>query len=762
MYSRRRAFIAACSVVSTLVMVTKAQAQEPQPAQGTSQPPAAAVPLPPLTVEASKEKKASSKKKAAKATSPAKSESKSADSKSTSNGETATGPVKGYVASQSATGTKTDTPLIETPQSVSVVTADQIKAQGAQGVAEALRYTSGVTSDYYGPSSMARDGFARSRGFFLDEYLDGLRLGHVSASTSYSWIEPYQLERIEVLKGPSSILYGQASPGGVLNMVSKRPQEKPFNEIQLQTGSFDRLQGAIDTTGALDQQGKLLYRFTGLIRDADTQVDHSENQRIALAPSLTWKPSADTSLTLLGKYQHDPNMLAFQFMPAAGTVLANPNGKISTKTFTGQPAFDDSELTQQQLGYVFEHRFDQVWKVRQNFRYIHSDEIDKYVFGIGLQADQRTLNRFAFLYDADFDMYTVDSQAEARFATGALQHTMLFGIDYRNSDEDFSRGTGLAPTLDIFDPDYGVTVTSPILSTHVDQTQRQVGLYAQEQLKLDRWVFLIGGRQDWAEGETDTTNLLTSANTKAEQKDDAFTWRTGAVYLFDNGLAPYASYSESFQPTNGTGFNGTLFDPTTGQQYELGVKYQPKGFNSFVTLSAFDLTQQNVLTTDPDPTHLCGSLRCSVQTGEVRSRGFEVEGKASLTEGLSVTAAYSYLDSEVTKSNSTDLGKVPTRTPAHQASIWGDYTVQSGAFAGIGIGAGVRFVGSSYGDAINTLKVPDYSLVDAALHYDFDSYRLQVNAANLFDEEYVASCTGYTSCYFGYRRNVTATLTYRW
>jgi iron complex outermembrane receptor protein len=682
-------------------------------------------------------------------------------------GQSAWGPIDGFVATNSPTGTKTDTPIIETPQSISVVTRDQMTAQGAQTVQEALRYAPGVFADYYGPQSFARDGFVRSRGFFLDEYLDGLKVGQVSQSNSFSWIDPYLIERIEVLKGPSAILYGQVAPGGIVNLISKRPTAVPFREIQFQTGSWDRAQGAFDVGGPIDAAGHFLYRVTGLMRDADTQVDLTKDQRAAIAPALTWRPTADTSLTILAKYQYDPHMMGWQFMPAQGTVPANgsirsnPNGWISLSTFTGEPTFDNSSLEQTQIGYLFEHRFDDVWTVRQNARYMHSDERDQYVFAVGLVAPAlRKVNRFAFLYDANFDRFVTDNQIQAKFNTGALAHTWLVGLDYQFTRLDFNRGTGTAPQLDIFTPAYGQSVATPTITERTLQQQRQLGVYLQDQIKLGNWVLLAGGRHDRAESGT----LSRVTGLSIQQLDHAYSGRAGLVYVAENGLAPYASYSTSFEPVAGTFFDGvTPFKPTTAEQYEGGVKYQPPGVNAFITVSVFDLTQQNVPT--PDPAH----PGFSVQTGAIRSRGAEFEAKASPRDGLNLVAAYGYVDAKVTQSTGPDLGKVPTRTPANLASLWADYTIQGGAFAGLGFGSGVRYLGWSWGDNINSFQTPAVTLMDAAIYLDLEKlnrdlkgWHVAINAYNLFDKEYIASCTVATSCYFGSRRTVYATTRYRW
>lgn len=672
--------------------------------------------------------------------------------------ETAWGPVTGFVAHRSAAGTKTDTPIIETPQSISVITRDQMEAQGVQGIGSALRYTAGVASDTRGP--VGRHDVIYSRGFggFSVEYQDGMRL--LAGNYAIAQLDPYNLERIEVLRGPASVLYGQNNPGGIVNLVSKRPTAEPYHEIQLQTGSFNRKQGAFDLSGPVDGEGRLLYRLTGLARDSNTQVDYTEEQRVSIAPALTWRPDGDTSLTILGRYQREPEGGYFGFVPAQGTFLPNPNGKISSSFYDGDPSFEDFDRKVAAIGYLFEHRLDDVFTLRQNTRYMRIETDWARVASRGLQANLRTLNRQAVTDEESLNAFTLDNQAQAKFSTGALGHTFLFGVDFQRSSSDIILGAGAAPTLDILNPIYNRTIARPPIIQSTDQTQNQIGLYAQDQIQFGQWRLLLGGRHDWA--DSDTQNRLTA--TETTKSDHAFTGRAGLVYLFDNGLAPYVSYAESFEPTSGSDFSGAPFKPTTGRQYEAGIKYQPTGFDSFITVAAFELTQQNVLTTDPD------HVNFSIQTGEVQARGVEVEGKMSLAAGLSVTAAYTFLDAEVTKSNTANLGKRPISIPEHTASLWADYTFQRGPWTGAGVGAGVRYVGPTYGNATNTVEVPDYTLFDAGFRYDLErlsndlkGVRFSVNAANLFDHEHVASCSNApTLCYYGLRRTVYATLSYRW
>lgn len=695
-------------------------------------------------------------------------------------GETAWGPVQGIVATRSATGTKTDTPLIETPQSISVVTRDQVAKQGAQTVNEALRYTPGINTETRGSSG--RYDLPTLRGFGGDgmgggyRYLDGLRVFN-TAYYGTPQFDPYNLERIEVIRGPASVLYGQSSPGGILSFVSKRPTAETIREVQVQTGSYGRLQGAFDLGGAVDPEGKFLYRLAGVARDTGAQIDHVKEQRVSISPALTWRPTADTTLTVLANYQRDPNYGWHGWVPAQGTFLPNPLGKISRRFYDGDPNFNTYDRTQASAGYLFEHKFSDAVIVRQNLRYMHVDVDNNEVYSTGFPSvndvptNYRSINRATYRANERIDALTLDNQVETRFETGPFQHTLLAGLDYQYLDTNVKIGYGTAPPIDAFNPVYGVPIALPALTQDIDQKRAQTGLYLQDQIKLDRWVISLGGRYDWVDSTNATSNPTTTTPAViAKQNDRAFTGRAGLIYLFDNGVAPYASYSTSFEPLVGVDIAGDAFRPTKGEQYEAGLKYQPPGWNTLLTFAAFDLTQQNVRTSVPETP---GQYR---QLGEVRSRGFEIEAKSNPLVGLNMIASFTYQDVEITKDmpatvgGISNQGKVPYLVPTYLASIWADYTVQRGAFAGFGFGAGVRHTAATWADSQNTVPVPPYTLVDAGVSYDFGKLRpdlkgmlLSVNVKNLFDTEYVSGCAGrIRSCYWGNGRTFLATMTYRW
>ncbi|MEH2556293.1 iron complex outermembrane receptor protein [Bradyrhizobium algeriense] len=669
----------------------------------------------------------------------------------------------GVVATQSSAGTKTNTPLIETPQSISVITRTQLESQAVRNVSQALNYTSGVFGEPRGQVNGYFE-FPYIRGFspagFL--YLNGLQLLGASAGLQ---IEPYGLQRIEVVKGPSSILYGSGPPSGIVNLVSKMPTAKQFGEIQLSGGDFDRKQVAFDIGGPADPQGQFLYRLTGLVRDAQTQVDFTRDDRYFIAPAVTWRPNENTSFTVLAQAQK-ANSGFFNFLPAQGTFLPNVNGRISTSLYGGDPNFNRSTIESAAVGYQFEHRFSDVVTVRQNYRHAWLDvNADNIFTGAFLPNQQRIVTRTAFSNRDRYDADTLDNQVQLNFNTFDLRHTVLAGYDFQNSVQDKKTGTGVAPSLDLFNPTYYVPITAPAFTVNTTQDFQQNGVYLQDQIKFGRFVTQLGIRNDRA--NTDTLNNFT--NKTASQTDEATTKRAGLLYLFDSGVAPYGSYSESFQPQPGTDFFGAAFKPTTGKQWEAGVKYQPTFFNGLFTAAVFEITRQNVTTPDTAPGH----QGRSVQLGEVVSRGLELESRVSLTNELDILAAYTYLDAKVTKSTNLlgDLGKRPVGIPTNAASLWADYTFRSGALNGFGVAGGVRYTGSTAANADNSIEVPSYTLYDAAIHYELayldprlKGFKLAVNATNLFDRVYTASCLSTTNnqCFYGLRRTVLGSLTYRW
>tara|TARA_B100002049_G_scaffold25548_1_gene16954 strand:+ start:1669 stop:3909 length:2241 start_codon:yes stop_codon:yes gene_type:complete len=674
-------------------------------------------------------------------------------------------PVDGYNVKRERSATKTDTPLSKTAQTVSVITNDQIQDRQADSLANVLEYGSaGVSGSPFGFEP--RYTFLRIRGFDVSDnalYRDGLKLiappvvGGSGTAVTYNY-EPYGAERIVVPKGPASTLYGQAAPGGLVNYVSKRPTFEKRGEVGVEYGSHDHVQGEFDVSGPVGDSDKVAYRLVGLARDADTAIDYVQNDRVYIAPSMTWAPTDATELTLLASYQKDETKSS-QAYPARGTLVDSDNGEIPRSRFTGEPGLDRYDRTTYMLGYEFEHAFDDHLTFRQNARYTDIQVDDISVYASDFDGD-RTVSRSNYNNLGELDSLVVDNQFQIDFDSGErLEHVVIAGIDYQHANLKSFQSFQAASPLDIYDPQYGTEPDIEAAGAFADQTgtQNQIGFYLQDEVTFDeRWVATLGGRYDRA--SRSTNDNLTGTTTT--QDDNEFTWRGSLLYAADNGLSPYFAYSEGFLPSLGSDANGNAYEPETSTQYEVGVKYMPENASYGVTVALFDLTRENYLTTNPN--------FVTEQVGEAQSQGVEVEAVASLTEGLDVTASYAYVDAEITQSASGNEGNRPQLSPEHQASVWADYTIQKGALADLGFGAGVRYKDSIFGDNANSSEVPDVTLFDAAVHYDWNSYEFAVNARNLFDKKYVgASYARGTDdppffATYGESRSIIGSVKYRW
>ncbi|WP_417792433.1 TonB-dependent siderophore receptor [Stutzerimonas xanthomarina] len=684
----------------------------------------------------------------------------------------ALGAMEGYNATHSSVATKTSMPLAETSQTVSVVTRQQIEDQGSRSIAQAVRYTPGLMSSPYGATT--RYDYVAMRGITdgaVDNlYLDGQKLLGDSGTYSSLQVDPYFIERIDILKGPSSVLYGRSLPGGLVAMTSKKPQYETRRQIRLSYGSEDNKQAAFDFTGPLDDE-RIAYRLVGVAKDADNQVDGIEEQRYAVMPSLSIDFSDDTRLTLQAMLQRDPESGYHGGLPADGTVASHNGQRISRSFFEGDEDYEQFERDQQMVGYQLEHRFNDTVSARQNFQYLDSTVESGQVYQYGY-ATQDELVRYYTGADEVLHAWTLDNQLQFLFDTGALSHTLVTGLDYqrRKAKVDYSAATGVGTT----NPYSGAANPSSLAFYHQYDELReleQTGLYVQDLISLGKWRFSLGARQDWVDVSFEQTESM-YGDQADQSKLEQFTGRVGVLYAFDNGLSPYASYSESFNPNatgaynydSGTGaYDITLLDPTEGEQYELGLKYQPLGTDDLYTISYFDLKQSNLANKDSNESFYRA-------VGELTSKGVEVEARLRPHDNLNVIASYTYMDVEYSKdftgaAGVNNRGNTPNAVARNMASLWTDYRFEQGSLAGLQVGGGVRYFGKSWADAENTLRIPSYTLYDAMLGYDLsrvglDGLSAQLNLNNLTDEKYVAACNSLNQCYYGEARNVMATLTY--
>ena len=673
-----------------------------------------------------------------------------------------TAPVKGMVATKTLSATKTSAELVKTPQSVSVVTRDQMDALDATSVSQALRYTAGAFTEYRGSSNRNDEVFVR--GFsYVPKFLDGLSFG-ATASSQTGTVDPWLLERVELVRGPASVLFGQVNPGGLISMTSKRPTSEPIHKVQFSTGNRDLAEGAFDFGGPLSDDGRVLYRLNGIARTQHNQVEDYKDSRVAIAPAITWYPNDQTRFTLLTSYQKDPDAGYRNFLPAYGTVTS-ANGKYIPLDFNvSDPDYDQSWREQTMVGYEFEHQFNDMMTFRQNARYASIKQKYRYLVYFNSKPESTLLSRRAQHEERTTNEFGIDNQLEAQFATAQMNHTLLGGLDYKSSNDKqlLMRGSGSQYDMDWTHPVYGVNVDESTFSpaSHEQQNLDQMGLYLQDQMSWNNWELLLSGRYDWT--EVRTTDYINSE--KTQQNDNKFTWRTGLLYAFDFGLSPYISYSTSYEPNLQTNRapGSAPFKPTTGKQTEVGVKYQPVD-NTLMSLALYDLKQSNVSTYN-------STLGWFENAGEVRSKGVEAEIHSSLWDSVNLIGSYTYTDAETVNTTVAGTeGKTPARIPAHMASAFASYTFPGGPLKSLTPGVGVRYIGTSYGDAKNTFKVPAVDLYDAMVSYELGELNsslkgaaVQFNVNNIADTKYVASCASDTACFYGVGRTVTATVSYSW
>ncbi|KYP90677.1 ferrichrysobactin receptor [bacteria symbiont BFo1 of Frankliniella occidentalis] len=676
--------------------------------------------------------------------------------------ESVTAPTKGIVAKESASGTKTATPLRKTPQTISVVTREQMNDQQPASVADALGYSSGVVTNYRGNSN--RNDEVISRGFrYAPKLLDGLHYGLSSENGGAGQLDPWLLERVEMVHGPAGVLYGQVSPGGLLMMTSKRPTAESIHEVKLSTGNRHYGEAAFDFGGKLNDDNTLFYRLNGIANTKSEFVKNSKQQRMAIAGAITWLPNEDTSFTLLTSYQNDPKAGSRNFLPRSGTLYATPEGfTVPYDLNVSDSDFAKSKREQTSIGYSLDHSFNEAVSFTQNLRYSHRNEDYKYLV-YGYDYSDHVMTRMPQHEETQTNEFNVDNQLKGLFETGDVSHTVLGGLDYRYSHIDLklSRAYGTQYNLDWTNPGrIDIDENDLALATSTLKTLNQYGVYLQDQMAWNNWNLVLSGREDWSQVRTQDR----LANTDVTYNDSAFTGRAGLLYAFDNGVSPYISYSTSFEPVLAQPAPGSdPLKPTTGAQTEVGVKFQPVGSNTMMTVSWFDINQKNVLSS-------IDGTRYYNQIGKVNSQGIETEIHAQPTPEIKLIAAYTYTDATTKESDTAaEVGHSPAAIPRHAASAWGSYSFLDGALDGLTVGTGVRYVGKAGGDNTGEYYVPHYTLYDAMVKYELGQAvpalkgtSLQFNVQNLTDEHYVASCSNAYACFYGSGRTFVASVDYRW
>lgn len=667
------------------------------------------------------------------------------------------------------TATKTTLAPQETPQGISVLEGEQLEQRGVTSLGQAVRYAPGVVTETKGGSVTLLDNFY-IRGFESNQsYYDGMLVQYLKGWNLQPQIDPIAMQQVEIFKGPTSVLYGAMPPGGMVNVIAKKPQSERHTELSVSGGSRNLKQVTLDTTGPIGD-GDVRYRLLAKSRKQDGQVDGTEEERYVLAPSLDWQITDDTLLNLNLYYQKDPDMGMNSALPASGTVTGNPYGSTSPSTSAGDVNWSKFEREFVMLGYKIQHDFNQQWSVLQSLRYTDASLYQENTYHGAGQFDEVSGNLQRNIYSTDEDSrgIVVDNQLSGQLNWGSVEHNLLVGVDYQrlkgNSDyKTFDSNNSGFDSFNLYAPNNNLldrgSVTQAGLFAY-DISVKQLGVYFQDQLRWNRWVLIGGGRFDHYTSSSEVSGYSTDAD------DNEFTYRVGALYEFDSGLAPFASFATSFSPVAGVDSQfGQPFKPETGEQVEVGVKYQSADMSKQGSISLYHILKSDVVVTDPSS----ADYQDDIQVGEVRSQGIEVEGRWWVTPGWDIAASYTYSDVEVTKDSANGLqGTTPIYVPEHSATLWSTYQIDQGALDGSRVSAGARYVGSMMMDATNTQgKVPDYTIVDLSLGYDLGkvSERLQgvsadVIASNLFDEESY-TCYDNMNCWYGAERTIEVKLGYQ-
>lgn len=636
-----------------------------------------------------------------------------------------------YLVPNATAGTRTDTPILDTPQSVQVVPRQVLEDQQIVRVDEALRNVSGVSG------RLAGFGFGENlviRGFTANGFDSGpiVRNGF-RVTNLLGTQETANLERIEVLKGPSSVLYGQTEPGGIVNLVAKQPLSEPFYEMKFQVGSFGFIRPSVDLTGPLTEDASLRYRLNVAYQREDGFRDfETETRRFFIAPVLSWDISDRTTLTLLLEYvdeesPYDPGIPALGeglFDVPRERIMTHPNSFVSNRSLT--------------LGYDFKHQLDEDWTLNHGFRYVSQDYAIGTFLPLSVDETAGTVFRLPATREYYSSDYSVQANIAGKFATGTVDHSLLFGVDlnFNRFDDrftkiDFSSGG----SLDLFNPVYGAFPGSDFSNAtpfpEFDVEYDRVGVFLQDQINFSDNFILVGSlRYD----SVDFRNVFNDTS----RSDSAWSPRLGIIYKPVDNLSLYANYSQSFRPNFGTDVNGDSFEPQKATGYEVGMKAELLDGSLQATLAYFDITKQNVLTADPNNQFF------SIATGEQRSQGVELDIAGEILPGWKIVANYAYIDARVTKDNTIPEGNRLFNSPYHSAGLWTTYEIQTGDLQGLGFGVGFNYVGDRAGDLDNSFKVDDYFLANAALFYKRENWRLGLNFNNLLNTKYILNANSRT------------------
>ncbi len=640
---------------------------------------------------------------------------------------------KDYAVTHASTATKTDTPIMETPVSIQVVSRAVMDDQQAIRLQDTIKNVSGVQRDFTygnGYESFTIRGFSSASNF----YRNGIRMITQSSETAH-------LNQIDILKGPAAMLFGRVEPGGLVNVVTKKPLEQAYYSLQQQFGSYDFYRTTVDATGPVTDDKSLLYRFNLAYLDTNSFRDVVFDDRIFLAPSLTWKLSDATEMNLNFEYKNE-DLVDDAGIPAIG----NRPASIPLNSFLGEP-WEHYQVETKLVDFNWSHKFNKHWKIQNGF--VWNDltyNWREHYFG-SLQADNRTLDRAPWVVDTDRGSHTVYANLTGDFDTLGLHHNVLLGGDYFSGQIDKAQGVDWSPgsSIDVFNPVYGTadlgaldTMRKNAPNFFYTNNEEWYGAYFQDQIKFrdDKFHILGGGRYDWAEASSSysTEAFASPENTKS----DHFSPRVGLLYHPWSWLSLYGNFTESLGSNNGgRSRTGQPFNPQLATQYEAGVKTELFDGRITSSIAYYHLTKQNVLTPDPMNSNF------NVALGEARSQGIEADLKGQISDAVSLIGTYAYTDARITKSNANDVGNRLYNVPEHSGSVWGKYDFVNTPLKGLSFGTGVYLASQREGDNANSFQLPGYARLDAMAAYSMKvmgtKLTTQLNVNNLLDKRYIAS-----------------------
>jgi iron complex outermembrane receptor protein len=649
-----------------------------------------------------------------------------------------------YYIPNASTATRTDTPIQEIPTAIQVIPQAVLEDQAVVEVRDALQNVGGVTSDgnYGGTGS----GSFVIRGFSQETlFRNGFRV-----SDFYSVPEIANIEQIEVLRGPASVLFGQVQPGGIVNIVTEQPLPFPAYAIDLAAGQFSFYRSEIDISGPLTNDENLLYRLNLAYQNSGSFRDEVSDERVFVAPVLQWNISDTTSLTVEFEYLYNDPVF-----DRGVTALSDGSLVLPIDRFLGYPQLDEFTTEIFRFGYRFEHEFSEDWRIENALLISSAEQGGARADLNGGLIDDRFIPRQLRDDESARENYGLQTNIIGNFATGSIQHELLFGVDLSRTTFAYDSEAADLPPLNIFDPNYDIDAPDELQPRYGEVSRSDLlGVYLQDQIDLtDNLILLLGGRVDFTEQD----QVVTLEGTSSSQSETAFSPRVGIVYQPIEPISLYASYSRSFFPVIGLSRDGSAFDPERGTQYEIGIKAELNERLS-ATLAAYHLTKTNVLTIDPDDPNF------SIQVGEQRSQGIELYVSGEILPGWDIIASYAHTDAEVTEDNELPEGSPFPNVAENTFSLWTKYEIQNGNFQGLGFGLGFFFVDDRPGFANFDppgFELPSYFRTDAAIYYERDNWRAQLNVNNLFDVEYYETAQGADIVYPGAPFNVVASFSYR-